>query len=87
MAIFKVLAYLSLIVLTLTPFFRRLALSGGGEYIGLLSDAGVGLILLVLLVWSAGSGTPLLSAPDVSWDVPAPEPVAAPAATSVPTVH
>ena len=52
MAIFKVLAYLSLIVLTLTPFSRRLALSGGGEYIGLLSDAGVGLLLLVLLVWS-----------------------------------
>jgi hypothetical protein len=52
MAIFKVLAYLSLIVVTLTPFFRRLALSGVGEYIGLLSDAGVGLILLVLLLWS-----------------------------------
>lgn len=52
MVIFKVLAYLTLFVLTLTPFFRRLALSGGGEYIGLLSDAGVGLLLLVLLVWS-----------------------------------
>ncbi|MDY0267851.1 LTA synthase family protein [Trichloromonas sp.] len=49
---FKLLAYLSLLVLTLTPFFRRLALSGGGEYIGLLSDAGVGLLLLVLLVWA-----------------------------------
>ena len=52
MAIFKVLAYLSLTVLTLTPFFRRLGLSGVGEYIGLLSDAGVGLVLLVLLVWA-----------------------------------
>ncbi len=51
MTIFKFLAYLPLIVLTLTPFFRRLALSGG-EYIGLLSDAGVGLLLLVLLIYT-----------------------------------
>jgi len=52
LTMFKLLAYPPLLVLTLTPFFRRLALSGVGEYIGLLSDAGVGLLLLALLLWA-----------------------------------
>jgi hypothetical protein len=46
------IAFLSLAVLTMTPLVRRLAHTGGSESIGLLSDGGVGLLLLVLLIWS-----------------------------------
>jgi len=48
----SIIAFLSLAVLTMTPLIWRLAHKGGSEYIGLLSDGGVGLLLLVLLIWS-----------------------------------
>jgi hypothetical protein len=47
----KQIAFLSLGVLTLMPFFWRLAHKGGGELIGLMSDAGVGLLLFVILLY------------------------------------
>ncbi len=46
------LAILFLAVLTLAPLFWRFSLKGGNEFIGLLSDAGVGILLLILLIWS-----------------------------------
>ncbi len=47
-----IIASLSLGALTMTPLIWRLAHKGGGEFIGLLSDGGMGLLLLVLLLWS-----------------------------------
>jgi hypothetical protein len=47
-----ILAYISLGVLTMMPFIWRLVHSGGREYIGLLSDAGIGLLLCVLFIWA-----------------------------------
>jgi hypothetical protein len=47
-----IIAYLSLGVLTMAPLFWRLQHKGSGEFIGLLSDAGVGMLMVVLLLWS-----------------------------------
>lgn len=46
-----ILALISLGVLTMTPLIWRFAHKGGGEFIGLLSDGGVGILLFVLLLW------------------------------------
>ncbi|MFH2126630.1 MAG: sulfatase-like hydrolase/transferase, partial [Pseudomonadota bacterium] len=48
----SIFAFLSLGVLTMTPFIWRFAYKGGAEFIGLLSDGGVGILLLALLTWS-----------------------------------
>lgn len=48
----SIVAFLSLGVLTMTPLIWRFAHTGAGEFIGLLSDGGVGLLLGVLLLWS-----------------------------------
>ncbi|MBU0966961.1 MAG: LTA synthase family protein [Proteobacteria bacterium] len=48
----SIIAFLSLAVLTMTPLVWRLLHTGSSEFIGLLSDGGVGLLLLVLLIWS-----------------------------------
>ncbi|OHB33828.1 MAG: hypothetical protein A2X84_10585 [Desulfuromonadaceae bacterium GWC2_58_13] len=48
----SIIAYLALVVLTMTPLIWRLAHTGGSEFIGLLSDGGVGLLLLILLIWA-----------------------------------
>jgi hypothetical protein len=48
----SILALLSLGVLTMTPLIWRLVHTGGSEYIGLLSDGGVGVLMFVLLLWS-----------------------------------
>jgi hypothetical protein len=45
------ISLLALGLLTMTPFLWRLLHTGGGEPIGLLSDAGVGLLLFVLLLY------------------------------------
>lgn len=47
-----IFARLALCVLTMAPLCWRLAQQGGGEAIGLLSDGGSGLLMLVLLLWS-----------------------------------
>ncbi|MCJ7602715.1 MAG: LTA synthase family protein [Desulfobulbaceae bacterium] len=48
----SIIAFLSLGVLTMTPLIWRLVHTGSSEFIGLLSDGGVVLLLLVLLIWS-----------------------------------
>lgn len=48
----SIIAFLSIGVLTMTPLIWRLVHTGSSEFIGLLSDGGVGLLLLVLLIWS-----------------------------------
>lgn len=48
----SIIAHLSLAVLTLTPLIWRLAQKGGSESIGLMSDGGAGILVLVLLLWS-----------------------------------
>ncbi len=46
------IALFSLGMLTMMPFFWRLLHKGNGEIIGLLSDAGVGVLLFMLLLYS-----------------------------------
>lgn len=48
----SIIAFFALAVLTMTPLIWRLAHKGGGEFIGLLSDGGVGILLMALLIWS-----------------------------------
>lgn len=48
----SIFAYLSLGVFAMLPFFYRFIQTGSSEYIGLLSDVGVGLLFCVLLIWA-----------------------------------
>lgn len=47
-----IIAYLSLVVLAMTPLIWRFTHKGTSEVIGLLSDGGVGILMLALLLWS-----------------------------------
>ncbi|MDD5759946.1 MAG: LTA synthase family protein [Desulfobulbaceae bacterium] len=48
----SIISLLPLAILTMTPLIWRLAHKGSSEFIGLLSDGGMGLLFFALLLWS-----------------------------------